>query len=225
MSADPRRRVFITGAARGIGQAIARRFAAAGFEVTSPGRAELDLTDPAKVEEYLQRRSPEADVLVNNAGQNAIQRIAELGVRDWRETYDVNTTAPFLLIRHFAPRMAAAGGGRIVNVSSSYSLVARRGRAAYSASKAALNALTRTAALEFAVSRVLVNAVCPGFVDTDLTRANNTPEQLDALRSGIPLDRLASPEEVAEAVFFLGSDANTYMTGQTIVVDGGFTIQ
>jgi 3-oxoacyl-[acyl-carrier protein] reductase len=220
-----RRRVFLTGAARGIGRAIATRFKQAGCELIVPGRAELDLSEPALVEAYLRSLDPSAEVLVNNAAQNPIVPISELRVDDWRRTYDVNVTAPLLFIRHFAPRMVTNAWGRIVNVSSAYSIVAREGRAAYSASKAALNALTRTAAIEFAPGGVLVNAICPGFVDTDLTRANNSEREIAALSAHVPLRRLATPEEIAEVVYFLASDANTYITGQTILADGGFSIR
>ena len=115
--------------------------------------------------------------------------------------------------------------GATVNVSSCYSVVGRPGRAAYSASKAGLNGLTRVAALEYGERGVLVNSICPGFVATELTSRNNSPEQIEALRLQVPLRRLAQPPEIAEAVFFLGSRANAYINGQTIVVDGGFTVQ
>ena len=137
----------------------------------------------------------------------------------------INLTAPFLLIRHFAPRMAERGWGRIVNISSCYSLVSKPGRAGYSASKAGLNGLTRTAALEFSAAGVLVNAVCPGFIETDMTRKNNTPEQIAAICEALPIKRMGNSEEVAAYVYFLGSEQNTYISGQTAVIDGAFLVQ
>jgi 3-oxoacyl-[acyl-carrier protein] reductase len=113
--------------------------------------------------------------------------------------------------------------GRIVNISSIYSIISRKGRAAYSASKAGLNGFTRTAALEYAGEGILVNSVCPGFVDTDLTRQNNTREQLAELTNHVPLRKLGSPDEIANFVYFLGSEQNQFITGQTIPIDGGFT--
>lgn len=121
--------------------------------------------------------------------------------------------------------MRQQGWGRIVNLSSCYATVTRPGRASYGAAKAGLNSLTRTACLEFAPGNVLVNAVCPGFVSTEMTHRNNSPRQIETMCGAIPLGRLASPEEIAAFVYFLGSEANTYITGQTLVIDGGFLCQ
>ena len=121
--------------------------------------------------------------------------------------------------------MAARGWGRIISVSSCYSFLARAGRVAYSASKGALNQVTRTAALEFGGRNVLVNAVAPGFVETEMTRRNNDAGQIAQLASQTALGRLARPEEVAELVAFLASDQNSYITGQLVVIDGGFSCQ
>lgn len=115
--------------------------------------------------------------------------------------------------------------GRILNISSLWSIVSRVGRTSYAMSKAALNGMTRSLALELAPYNILVNAVAPGYVLTDLTRQNNSAVELDAIRKTIPLQRLAEPQEIANVVAFLCSEQNTYLTGQTIVVDGGFTCQ
>lgn len=220
------RTVFVTGGARGIGAAIVRRFEAAGHRVLAPTRAELDLADLDALEAALpEHPGRDADVLVHCAAINPVAPLAELSLADWRRTQDVNLGSAFLLVRALGPRMAARGWGRIVLVSSAYSFLARPGRAAYAASKGGLNALARTAALEFAEAGVLVNAVCPGFVDTDMTRRNNPPEAIARLEASIPLGRLATPEAIADMVHHLGSDANTYVTGQAVVVDGGFSIQ
>src|SRR5207247_9010354 len=137
----------------------------------------------------------------------------------------INLTAPLLMIKHFAPIMARQGWGRIVNISSIYSLISRPGRGAYASSKSGLNGLTRTAALEYAEAGILVNAVCPGFFCTDLTRQNNTPAQIEVLRQQVPPKRLGVPDDIASVVFSLGSEQNTFITGQTIVADGGFLAQ
>jgi 3-oxoacyl-[acyl-carrier protein] reductase len=121
--------------------------------------------------------------------------------------------------------MSANGGGRIVGISSAYSLRARSGRSAYSSSKASLDSFLRTVALEYAARGILVNSVSPGFVSTQLTTANNSEAELAELMKKIPLGRFAQPKEVAKLVFFLGSNDNTYITGQSVAIDGGLAIQ
>ena len=214
--------VLLTGGSRGIGMAIANRYETAGYKVTMPTRKEMDLSSINSVQSYFEKKKTGFDVLINNAGENKISSICELTVEDWQSVLTVNLTAPFLLIQHVIPYMKENKWGRIVNISSCYSLVSRKQRAAYSASKAGLNSLTRTAAIEFAAYGILVNAICPGFVETDMTSQNNTPEQISELCSHIPLSRLGTPDEVADFVFYLGSEQNSYITGQALIVDGGF---
>lgn len=219
------RTVLITGASRGIGRAIADRFEAASHRALTPSRHDLDLSSPESIEAFTRSVEAPVDILVNNAGENKISEIQQLALVDWHRIIATNATAAFLLIQHFGPLMASRGWGRIINVSSCYSFLGRAGRVAYSASKGALNSITRTAALELGPRGVLVNAVAPGFVETDMTRQNNPPEQIAALASKTALGRLGTPDEVAELVFFLGSESNTYITGQVMVVDGGFSCQ
>lgn len=218
------RTALVTGASRGIGEAIAARLSAAGFNVLAPTREMLDLASADSIRAFV-ANAPDVDVLVNNAGENKVAPIAELDLADWQRILDTNVTAAFLLIQHFAPRMAARGWGRIVNVSSCYSFLSRAGRVAYSASKGALNQVTRTAALEYGPQNVLVNAIAPGFVETEMTRRNNNPEQIAKLASQTALGRLAQPNEIAELVAFLASEQNSYITGQLVVIDGGFSCQ
>lgn len=218
-------RVFITGGRRGIGAALVKRFTAAGHLVEAPGRQDLDLSSTASIDRFLSDRQDllDVDVLVNNAGENVVAQLHELSLETWTRILDVNLSAALRLIQAVAPPMKTRGWGRIVNVSSIYSLVSRAGRAAYGASKAGLNSLTRTAAVELGSHGILVNAVCPGFIATELTIKNNTPDQIRALTAQVPLGRLASPDEIADLVLFLGTNANTFITGQAIVADGGFT--
>lgn len=217
-----RHTVLVTGGSRGIGQAIARRYAAEGHKVIAPPRSDLDLASANSIKRYLTGHADDRiDILINNAAENRIYPLEALPLDAWERMIAVNLTAPLLLIRAAAASMARLGWGRIVNIGSVYGLVGRPGRAAYSSTKAALNALTRTAALEYAESGVLVNAVCPGFVDTELTRTNNSAEELESLRRRVPMRRFAAPEEIAELVYFIGSERNTYITGQVIAIDGG----
>jgi 3-oxoacyl-[acyl-carrier protein] reductase len=216
---------LVTGAARGIGCSIANALRARGDTVLAPERAELDLASLESVQAWLRRPRPIVDILVNNAGENPIGPLDGVALDTWQRALAVNLTAPMLLLQSLARDMRARRWGRVVNISSCYSLATRAGRAPYGAAKAGLNSLTRSAALEFASEGVLVNAVCPGFVETDLTRRNNTPEQIRALAAQVPLGRLAQPDEVARLVAFLTSSENTYLTGQTLVIDGGFLLQ
>jgi len=225
MSSPTQKSALVTGAARGIGAAIAAELRRQGWAVLAPARTELDLASAASVESYLAKESPTVDALVNNAGENPIAPLAQVTPESWRRAQEINLNSPLRLIQHCAAGMRARGGGRIVNISSCYSIVARAGRAPYSASKSGLNSLTRTAAIEYAPDNILVNAVCPGFVETELTRRNNSPAQIAELLRGVPLGRLAQPDEIARFVFFLLSEQNTYLTGQVIPVDGGFLIQ
>lgn len=222
----PARTVLITGGARGIGAAIAATLSARGCRVIAPPRAELDLSSPASVDAYVAaHRELAVDILINNAGINVLRSIGEIDDASWQSMLQTNLSAALRLTQAFAPGMQARGWGRILNISTIFSLVTKERRAAYSMTKAALNALTRSAAVEFGPSGVLVNALAPGYVDTALTRQNNSPEALAAITTAIPLRRLAGAEELARVAAFLVSEENTYLTGQTIVVDGGFTCQ
>jgi 3-oxoacyl-[acyl-carrier protein] reductase len=217
---------FVTGGSRGIGKAVVGELLKVGVEVTAPTRDELDLADLKSVEAFtLENMEFVPDLVVLNAGENCPSVISEITMGAWQKTIDVNLSSNFLLIRDFGSKMMKRGSGRIVVVSSCYSFRSRVGRAAYSTSKAGLNALVRSAALEFAANDVLVNAVCPGFVLTDLTKKNNDETGIKLLETQIPLGKLADPIEVAKLVLFLGLESNTYITGQTVVIDGGFTCQ
>jgi len=217
------RTALVTGASRGIGAATAARFKALGATVLAPSRAELDLADGASIAAYVKGLGAPVDILVNNAGVNWPQPLVELDDARLDETLNVNLAAPARLARGLAPGMVERGYGRIVNVSSMLALVAREGRAAYSASKAGLVGLTRAIALELAPHGVLVNAIAPGYIATDLTRQNNSPAELEQVVAGIPLGRLAEPEEIAELIAFLCSARNSYVTGQVLACDGGYT--
>jgi 3-oxoacyl-[acyl-carrier protein] reductase len=219
------RKACITGGSRGLGAAMAAELKQRGFEVFTPPRSELDLSSPASVAKFISSRPADCDVLINNAGINFLYGIAELDLSSWAQMQQVNLTGPLALVQWATPHMRAQKWGRILNVSSIFSLVTKEKRCAYSMTKAALNALTRSAAVEFGPDGILVNALCPGYVDTELTRKNNSPADLERIKAAIPLRRLALPEELARIAAFLCSEENTYLTGQAVVVDGGFTSQ
>jgi 3-oxoacyl-[acyl-carrier protein] reductase len=214
---------LITGGSRGIGLAIRERLDRKGINIIAPGRNDLDLLSAPSIDAYVSSLGRPIDVLINNAGINIIQPLAEVSDDNIQASIQINLLAPFRLARALAPGMKERGYGRIVNISSVWAMVTKMGRAPYSMAKAGLGGMTRTLAVELASSNVLVNAVAPGYVDTELTRQNNTDEQIEGIKKLIPMGRLAAPEEIAEVVAFLASEKNSYITGQVIVVDGGFT--
>lgn len=218
------RTAFVTGGARGIGAAISDELARRGYRVVAPSRAEMDLGDAASMDRYLSANAGLAvDVLVNNAGINILRAVGELDADTWASMMQVNLAAALRLVQAFVPGMATRGWGRVLNVSTIFSLVTKERRAAYSMTKAALNALTRSVAVEYGAGGVLCNALCPGYVETALTTVNNSPADLEVIRASIPLGRLAQPSELAAVAGFLCGEENQYLTGQAIVVDGGFT--
>jgi NAD(P)-dependent dehydrogenase (short-subunit alcohol dehydrogenase family) len=214
---------LITGGSRGIGRAISEKLSAEGCKILLPSRQEMDLLSDESIKAYLAALGEPVDILINNAGINLIAPGIDVTDSFIRDTIQVNLTAPLRIIKAIAPMMIKRKYGRIVNISSVWGRVTKAGRVTYSMTKAGLESMTRTWAVELAPHTVLVNAVAPGYVETELTRQNNTAAQIEAIRGTIPLNRLAAPGEIAEVVSFLVSERNTYITGQVIVVDGGYT--
>ena len=216
---------LVTGASRGIGLAIANRLAKDGIEVLAPTREEMDLLSNTSIDSYVGKCKARVDILINNAGINILGGATELSDEVILQTMQINLLAPLRLIRGIAPEMIKRRYGRIVNISSIWSEITKPKRLTYSMSKSALNSMTRTLAVEFAADNVLVNALAPGYVNTELTKQNNSPKEIELIKQNIPIRRLAEPEEIAEAAAFLASEKNTYITGQVIMSDGGFTCQ
>lgn len=216
--------VLITGGSRGIGKACVELFRERGYTVVAPSRAEMDLGSKDSIVSYINSLDIRIDVLVNNAGINPLAKVGELDFVAAEELMNINYWAPVLLTDLLAPKMRANGFGRIVNISSIWGSVTKAGRSMYASSKAAINAFTRTCAVEYAASNVLVNAVAPGYVNTELTKINNTPEQIELIKANLPINRLAEPKEIAELIFFLGTEKNSFVTGQTILADGGYCL-
>lgn len=216
------RTALITGASRGIGAAIAARLQDEGLRILSPSSKALDLSSTVSIDRYLSQLTDPIDILVNNAGINRLGSIDEISGKDFEEVIQVNLLGHFRLTQGLVKGMKTKRYGRIVNISSIWSLVSRERRVTYSAAKAGLNGLTRALALELAPYHIMVNAVAPGYINTELTMKNNTPEALERIAEEIPLGRLGEPSEIAECVAFLCSPKNSYMTGQVIVLDGGY---
>ena len=214
---------LVTGASRGIGKAIATRMAEDGIKVLTPTHGEMDLKSNESIDHYLKTLPSQIDILVNDAGINRIEFFQNLSDADLFETMQINLLAPIRITRGVIKGMIDHHFGRIVNISSIWSLVSKPGRLSYSVSKDGLNGFTRALAVEVAQYNILVNTIAPGFVNTDLTRQNNSPKDIEEICKKIPLGRLAEPDEIARFVAFLCSDTNSYLTGQCLVMDGGFT--
>lgn len=235
----------ITGAARGIGLAVARRFLDEGWntallDIDAPALAkaaaalgapdrvlaiECDVALPQQVSAATARTVAEfgrIDALVNNAGVAVFKPLLETSFEEWDRVLQVNLSGPFLCAQACAPVMIANGGGAIVNIGSISGLRASTLRVAYGTSKAALMHLTRQQAAELGEHGVRVNAVAPGPVDTAMAKQVHTPDIRAAYHDAIPLNRYGGEAEIAAAVWFLCSEAASYVTGQTLAVDGGF---
>jgi 3-oxoacyl-[acyl-carrier protein] reductase len=234
---------IVTGAARGLGRAAAERLhergASVAVNVRDDERAEEvakaigarafgvagDITETGVPEEIVRRtkeRFGRVDILVNNAALATSTRLPNLEIDEWRLALEVNMTAPFLLIKAVFPLMKEQRYGRIVNVSSSAGrTVSTLGGAHYTASKAGLLGLTRAAAKELGHYGITVNAVCPGMIDTELTRENASDDLLQRLAASYPVPRLGTALEVADLICFAASEAAGYITGASLDINGG----
>jgi 3-oxoacyl-[acyl-carrier protein] reductase len=213
---------LVTGASRGIGKSIKESLLNEQIEVFSPSRNELDLSSSESIDNFLTNLSTPVDILVNNAGILKVGRYNELSSDDFQEILQINVVAPFKLISGIVESMKRKKFGRIINISSIWGQKSREGRSIYSSSKAALDALTKSLALEFASYNVLINSVAPGYVDTELITKYNTDLELEKIKKTIPIQRFAKKIEISELVKFLCSEENSYITGQIVTIDGGY---
>ena len=238
---------IVTGSGTGIGAAIARRIAAEGAAVVladrdlssaravreeiiaAGGRAtafEVDIREPARIEAMLEHtRSTfgRAHVLINNAGMGAQKQFIETPLEMLRTMLDINVIGTFLCAQAAARDMVELGGGAIVNFASHSALLGSSGRAAYAASKGGVVAMTRVMAVDLAAHGIRVNAVAPGPIDVPRSRKQHNDERRSAWHNAVPLGRYGEPEEAAAVALFLASDDASYVNGQTVTVDGGFT--
>jgi NAD(P)-dependent dehydrogenase (short-subunit alcohol dehydrogenase family) len=234
---------IITGAWRGLGRAAAERLyergASVAVNVRNRERAEAMAKEMGErafavsgdvaaegVPDDIARRTLErfgrVDILINNAALPLSTRFLDLTAEEWRKALEVNLTAPFLITRAVLPAMRAQHYGRIINISSSAGrMVSTLGGAHYTASKAGLLGLTRAAAKELGKFGITVNAVCPGMIDTELTREHASDQVLEGLAAGYPVPRLGTAFEVADLICFAASEAAGYITGASLDINGG----
>jgi 3-oxoacyl-[acyl-carrier protein] reductase len=235
---------LVTGSTRGIGRAVAQALADSGARVAIVGRDKdkasavateigkgstgfaCDVGDIASVTQLIADVEKEfggIDILVNNAGITRDNLVMRLKDDDWDAVLDANLRGAFVAIRAASRGMMKKRAGRIINMASVVGLTGNKGQANYAASKAGLIALTKSVAKELGSRNILVNAIAPGFIETEMTDAM-TPEARAGLSGLIPLERLGKTEDVAAAVVFLASDMASYITGQVLVVDGGMVM-
>lgn len=219
------RKVLLTGGDGGIGVFIKQVFEEHGYEVIAPGLDELNYCDKDSFNAFLEKYKDEYfGVIINCAGVNNLNIIENVNDKDLDLMMTVNLIGPIKLLRAFFKRMKDNGYGRVVNIGSIWDTVSKSGRGIYAATKHGIHGITNTLAIEGGPYNVLVNTVSPGMTLTAMTSKNNTPEQIEAISKDIPMKRMAQPIEIARAVYFLGSEENTYITGQNLLVDGGYTI-
>ncbi len=217
-----RKTALVTGSSRGIGKSIKEILSKDGIDIINPSRDELDLSSPKSIDEFLSQLSTRVDIVINNAGILKVGQHDEISTDDFHEVFQVNVVAPFKIISGVIEDMKQQKFGRIVNISSIWGQKSREGRALYSSSKAALDALTRSLAIEFASYNILINSVAPGYIETDMLKQYNTEKELSTIRDKIPMKRFGKKNEISELVKFLCSENNSYITGQILTIDGGY---
>lgn len=242
------KRAFVTGGSKGIGAEVAAVLADAGADVAIAGRDVAGLADTAAkvrgagrtcvaIEADLStvegaRHAAAAaldafgaiDILVNNAGIARIDNLVDMSLEDWEETQAVNLRAPFLIAQAIVPGMIERQMGKIINVSSQAGVIALEGHGAYAASKGGLNMLTKVMAAEWSRYNIQINAVAPTVILTPMgTRVWGDPAKSEPMLAKIPLRRFGQPVEVADLVLFLAAPASDLITGETILIDGGYT--
>lgn len=223
--------VLVTGATRGIGKQIAQDFKELGARtITTSTKPNdnvdhcVDFTEVDLLLDFIQELEgyKKIDICINNAGINRINPIRDTMLNDWNDIMNVNFTAPFIITRTVSRIMQKNKYGRIVNIGSIYGVISKEKRVAYSSSKFGLVGLTKATAIELAKDNILVNCVSPSFVLTNLTKSILSESEIKEIEDKIPIKRLATPEDISRVVLFLASDLNTYITGQNIIVDGGY---
>jgi NAD(P)-dependent dehydrogenase (short-subunit alcohol dehydrogenase family) len=229
-------RAVVTGATRGIGFAIAERLIKDGIEVIATGTKKdakypvgaiyypVDFLNDESMISFIDfLKDQKIDILVNNAGINKISKFASINIEDFDQILRVNLRTPFQLCQAVIPYMIENNWGRIVNLTSIFGNITKEYRASYSSSKFGLDGMTAALSAEVSESGILANSVGPGFIDTDLTRSVLGSKGISEIQKSIPMNRLGQVDEVASLVSWLVSEENTYISGQNLMIDGGFS--
>ena len=232
--------VLITGGTNGIGKELVKLFLSLGAQVLATTtkrnikskkkklRIEyLNFLDQNSVNNFFNKinKLKKIDVLINNAGINKVDNINEIKDQDLKRIYEVNLKGPILMTKNISKIMIKKKTGKIVNISSIFGVISRSGRSMYSSTKFGLLGLTKSSALDLANYNILVNAVSPGFILTNLTKKTLSKNEIKSLTKTIPLKRIGNTKEVTKLIAFLCSNYNTYITGQNFIIDGGFSSQ
>jgi 3-oxoacyl-[acyl-carrier protein] reductase len=232
----PKYRAVVTGATRGIGFAIAKRLIKDGIEVIATGTKRdskypdgaiyhsVDFLNDKSVNSFIAfLKKQKIDILINNAGINKIGEFALINIEDFDQILRVNLRAPFQLCQAVIPNMKNNNWGRIVNLTSIFGNITKEYRAPYSSSKFGLDGMTAALSAEVSEFGILANSVGPGFIDTDLTRNVLGDKGIAKIQKSIPMKRLGRVDEIASLVSWLVSEENTYISGQNLMIDGGFS--
>lgn len=215
--------ILITGGSRGIGKDLVSLFKELDGNVIYTSTKELDLNNNKSIINFFSNfDNLKFDICINNAGINRIDNFCKINDNDWNDIINVNLTGCYKVCKYVSEHMINQRFGKIINISSIWGNISKQGRAAYSASKFGVRGLTTAMAAELAQYNVLVNSVSPGFTLTELTKKVLGEDGIQDIKSHIPINRLATTRDISNAIMFLCSDLNTYISGHDLIVDGGF---
>ena len=216
--------VLITGASRGIGKNISKKFRKYGAKTIDLSTSDFDFKHSSEINNCLKfiKDQRKIDILINNAAINYSEKNINFNEKKFDELINVNLKAPFMITSEVTKLMKKNKYGRIINISSIASIRVKKEKTVYSTSKFAIEGFTKTLANELSKYNILVNSIAPGFIDTDMTRSMLSKSEIKKLSNQVPLKRLGSTDDIANAAIFLSSELNNFINGHSLVVDGGF---